>query len=80
MSFRAQSRTIAKFISSFINCSGRSREISAFQVVIKNLGEKFKNLIGIAGATEIGEEHPILILDPAGLATIATAGRLRLVH
>lgn len=50
------------------------------QVVIKNLGEKFKNLIGIAGATEIGEEHPVLILDPAGLAMIATAGRLRLVH
>jgi len=50
------------------------------QVVIKNLGEKLKNLIGIAGATEIGEENPVLILDPAGLAMLATAGRLRLVH
>ncbi|OGF61460.1 MAG: hypothetical protein A2Y62_12270 [Candidatus Fischerbacteria bacterium RBG_13_37_8] len=50
------------------------------QVVIKSLGDKFKDLIGIAGATEIGEEHPILILDPAGLAMLATSGRLRLVR
>ncbi len=50
------------------------------QVVIKSLGEKFKNLVGIAGATEIGEENPILVLDPAGLATLATAGKLRLIR
>jgi len=50
------------------------------QVVIKSLGEKFKNLVGIAGATEIGEENPILVLDPAGLAMLATAGKLRLIR
>ncbi len=50
------------------------------QVVIKSLGQRFKDLIGIAGATEIGEENPILILDPAGLAMIATSGRLKMMH
>lgn len=50
------------------------------QVVIKSLGEKFKDLVGIAGATEIGEQNPILVLDPAGLAMLATSGKLRIIR
>lgn len=50
------------------------------QVVIKSLGKKFNDLIGIVGATEIGEQNPILVLDPAGLAMLATAGKLRIIR
>lgn len=34
------------------------------EIVIKPIGEKLKNIPGIAGATEIGERKPILVLDP----------------
>ncbi len=34
------------------------------EIVIKPIGEKLKNIPGIAGATEIGERKPILVLNP----------------
>jgi two-component system chemotaxis sensor kinase CheA len=43
------------------------------EIVIKPIGEKLKNIPGIAGATEIGERKPILVLDPDSM--IEKAGR-----
>jgi hypothetical protein len=38
-----------------------------------------KNIPGIAGATEIGERKPILVLDPESMAGEVTQGRIRAV-
>jgi two-component system chemotaxis sensor kinase CheA len=47
------------------------------EVVIKSVGERLKNIPGIAGATEIGERKPILVLDPESILERAT-GRIRI--
>lgn len=49
------------------------------EVVIKSMGERLKNIPGIAGATEIGEKKPILVLDPESMAGEVTQGRIRAV-
>lgn len=49
------------------------------EVVIKSMGERLKNIPGIAGATEIGEKKPILVLDPESMAGEVTSGRIRAV-
>jgi two-component system, chemotaxis family, sensor kinase CheA len=47
------------------------------EIVIKTMGEKLKNIPGIAGAAEIGERKPILVLDAESLVERATHGKLR---
>ena len=47
------------------------------EIIIKSMGEKLKNVPGIAGATEIGEKKPILVLDPESMIEEVTHGRLR---
>ena len=49
------------------------------EVVIKSMGERLKNIPGIAGATEIGEKKPILVLDPESMVGEVTQGRIRAV-
>lgn len=49
------------------------------EIVIKSIGERLKNIPGIAGATEIGERKPILVLDPDSILERAT-GRIRIKH
>jgi two-component system chemotaxis sensor kinase CheA len=48
------------------------------EIVIKTMGEKLKNIPGIAGAAEIGEQKPILVLDAETIVEQATEGRLRI--
>jgi two-component system chemotaxis sensor kinase CheA len=43
------------------------------EIVIKSLGEAFRGLKGISGATDLGELGTILVLDPA--AMISAAGK-----
>jgi two-component system chemotaxis sensor kinase CheA len=47
------------------------------EIVIKTIGEKLKNIPGIAGAAEIGEQKPILVIDAESIVEKATGGRLR---
>jgi two-component system, chemotaxis family, sensor kinase CheA len=47
------------------------------EIVIKSIGERLKNIAGIAGATEIGEKKPILVLDPESIVQKA-GGRIRI--
>ncbi len=47
------------------------------EIVIKTMGEKLKNIPGIAGAAEIGEQKPILVIDAESIVEKATGGRLR---
>jgi two-component system, chemotaxis family, sensor kinase CheA len=47
------------------------------EIIIKSMGEKLKNVPGIAGAAEIGEKKPILVLDPESMIEEVTHGRLR---
>lgn len=47
------------------------------EIVIKTMGEKLKNIPGIAGAAEIGEQKPILVLDAESLVEKATGGKLK---
>lgn len=49
------------------------------EIVIKSMGEKLKNIPGIAGATEIGEKKPILVLDPESMIEEVTQGKIRAV-
>lgn len=42
-------------------------------IVIKSLGEAFRGLRGISGATDLGEQGTVLVLDPA--AMISSAAR-----
>jgi two-component system chemotaxis sensor kinase CheA len=44
------------------------------EVVIKPLGEVFKDVPGIAGATELGDKRAILVLDVGALIEEATHG------
>ncbi|HEY4490892.1 MAG TPA: chemotaxis protein CheA, partial [Acidobacteriota bacterium] len=46
------------------------------EIVIKSMGEKLKNIPGIAGAAEIGEQKPILVLDAESMIEEVTHGRL----
>ncbi len=48
------------------------------EIVIKTMGEKLKNIPGIAGAAEIGEQKPILVLDAESIIEKATEGKLRI--
>jgi two-component system chemotaxis sensor kinase CheA len=47
------------------------------EIIIKSMGEKLKNVPGIAGATEIGEKKPILVLDPESMIEEVTHGKVR---
>ncbi len=47
------------------------------EIVIKTMGEKLKNIPGIAGAAEIGEQKPILVLDAESLVEKVTHGKLK---
>jgi two-component system chemotaxis sensor kinase CheA len=46
------------------------------EIVIKSMGEKLKNIPGIAGAAEIGDQKPILVLDAESMIEEVTHGRL----
>ncbi|NMC75481.1 MAG: chemotaxis protein CheA [Geobacteraceae bacterium] len=43
-------------------------------IVIKSLGDTFKDVRGIAGAADLGDQRTILILDVSGIITEATRG------
>jgi two-component system chemotaxis sensor kinase CheA len=43
-------------------------------IVIKSLGETFKDVRGIAGAADLGDQRTILILDMGGIISEATKG------
>lgn len=47
------------------------------EIVIKSMGEKLKNIPGIAGAAEIGEKKPILVIDAESMIEEVTQGRIR---
>jgi two-component system chemotaxis sensor kinase CheA len=49
------------------------------EIVIKSMGEKLKDIPGVAGATEIGEKKPILVLDPESMVEEVTQGKIRAV-
>lgn len=42
------------------------------EIVIKSLGEAFRGLRGISGATDLGERGTVLVLDPAAIIGSAT--------
>lgn len=46
------------------------------EIIIKSMGEKLKNVPGIAGAAEIGDPKPILVLDPESMIEEVTHGKL----
>jgi two-component system chemotaxis sensor kinase CheA len=48
--------------------------ISQRDVVIKSLGRRLQNLKGIAGATDLGDQRTILVLDVAALVNQAFVG------
>jgi len=43
-------------------------------IVIKSLGDTFKDVRGIAGAADLGDQRTILILDMSGIISEATRG------
>ena len=47
------------------------------EIIIKSMGEKLKNVPGIAGAAEIGEKKPILVLDAESMIEEVTHGKIR---
>jgi two-component system chemotaxis sensor kinase CheA len=47
------------------------------EIVIKTMGEKLKNIPGISGAAEIGEQKPILVLDAESIVEQATHGKMK---
>ncbi len=47
------------------------------EVVVKNIGAQMARLIGIAGATVLGDGHVVLILNPVALAARAAAATLK---
>ncbi|MCI0414808.1 chemotaxis protein CheA [bacterium] len=47
------------------------------EIIIKSMGDKLKNVPGIAGATEIGERKPILVLDAESMIEEVTHGKIR---
>jgi two-component system chemotaxis sensor kinase CheA len=49
------------------------------EIVIKSMGEKLKNIPGVAGATEIGEKKPILVLDPESMIEEVTQSKIRAI-
>jgi two-component system, chemotaxis family, sensor kinase CheA len=49
------------------------------EIVIKSMGERLKDIRGIAGATEIGEKKPILVLDPESIIEEVTQSKIRSV-
>ncbi len=49
------------------------------EIIIKSMGDKLKNVPGIAGATEIGEKKPILVLDPESMIEEVTHGKIRTI-
>jgi two-component system chemotaxis sensor kinase CheA len=42
-------------------------------IVIKSLGRRLQNVRGIAGATELGNQQTILVIDMMGLLSEMTA-------
>jgi len=46
------------------------------EIIIKSMGEKLKNVPGIAGAAEIGEKKPILVLDAESMIEEVTHGKV----
>jgi two-component system chemotaxis sensor kinase CheA len=51
------------------------RLVGQQEIVIKNIGEKLKNIPGIAGATETGDNDVVLVLDVESLIDEATMRR-----
>jgi two-component system chemotaxis sensor kinase CheA len=50
------------------------------ETVVHPLGQTFGHLAGVAGATEIGENQVILVIDTASLFTNLEAGRIQASH
>jgi two-component system chemotaxis sensor kinase CheA len=48
------------------------RLVGQHEIVIKNIGEKLKSTPGIAGATELGDNDVVLVLDVESLIDEAT--------
>jgi two-component system chemotaxis sensor kinase CheA len=48
--------------------------ISQRDVVIKSLGRRLQNLKGIAGATDLGDQRTILVLDVAAMVNQVFVG------
>jgi two-component system chemotaxis sensor kinase CheA len=46
------------------------------EIVIKPMGERLRNIPGIAGATEIGDKKPILVIDAESLVEEVTHGNI----
>jgi two-component system chemotaxis sensor kinase CheA len=46
------------------------------EIIIKSMGEKLKHVPGIAGAAEIGEKKPILVLDAESMIEEVTHGKI----
>jgi len=46
------------------------------EIIIKSMGEKLKNVPGIAGAAEIGERKPILVIDAESMIEEVTHGKI----
>lgn len=51
------------------------RLVGQQEIVIKSIGEKLKNVPGIAGATELGDNEVVLVLDVEALIDEATLRR-----
>jgi two-component system chemotaxis sensor kinase CheA len=43
-------------------------------IVIKSLGDTFKDVRGVAGAADLGDQRTILILDVGGIVAESTKG------
>jgi two-component system chemotaxis sensor kinase CheA len=51
------------------------RVLGLREVVVRPLADPLVQVPGLAGATELGDGRPVLILDPVGLARSARARR-----
>jgi len=52
------------------------RLVGQQEIVIKSIGEKLKNIPGLAGATELGDNEVVLVLDVESLIDEATQRRV----
>ena len=51
------------------------RVLGLREIVVRPLADPLVQVPGLAGATELGDGRPVLILDPVGLARYARARR-----
>lgn len=50
---------------------GIDRAMGLHEVVVRALVDPLVQVMGVSGATDLGDGHPVLILDPVGLTRIA---------